>query len=358
MSIVPVKYPLDLTGVKSTNRAIDELHVLTTAAVRVFVPKNGAFFSDTVTVRDAATNRSLDKGIDYYPALLYSQPTQQTGLTIHQIIVVTDPTCGNNVLFDAQMLGGEFSFSWDAILQLIDTLDLDNRKVAWDAIIGKPEQFDPAPHLHDIGDVYGFEYQVAALERIRQAILLGSSPSTKGLFDYVDSQISNLKQILTIVANTTVSRAALLASLGYTPLNRAGDTVDGLMTFSGGIVNRGIYRERIKRQNATTNVTTLDLNVAGIFEVTLNASTQLVFSMTNVGTIGADESISFTLVLKNDNVAGRAVAFSNNVQWSDKTIPPRTSTANSRDEYYFSSFDSGATWTGSLSNENVGQTAA
>lgn len=357
MSLVPVKYPLDLTGTAVTNKVADEAHQLNNSIYRVFVPKSGAFFTDSVAVRDAATNRVLVKGVDYYPAVLYRQPTRQTGKEVHQIIVIVDRTCGANILFDAQILGGEYSYSYDAIVQMVQNLDLDNRPVEFEAIIGKPTSWNPTPHLHDIGDVYGFEYQVAALERVRQAILLGSGASTKAIYDYLKNQIVEINNTIDVIRNNQSTPASVIDALGFTPVDKAGDTFSGPMTFNQGISNQGFYKEKIKRITATSTTTPLDLSLAGIFSVTLASSTTFSFSVANVPAIGADESISFTLIIKNDGTAGRAVAFGNNVRWADKVIPPRSTGINAQDEFYFSSFDGGVTWTGSLSNQNVGQAA-
>lgn len=61
------------------------------------------------------------------------------------------------------------------IMQLVEALQLDNRPVMWGAVIGTPEQYPPAPHLHDIGDTYGYEYLVDSLARLEQAILYGDT---------------------------------------------------------------------------------------------------------------------------------------------------------------------------------------
>lgn len=358
MPLVPVKYPLDRTGKAATNLVTDELHQLNNANYRVLVPRYGAFFTDSITVREAASGRVLKKGVDYYPAMLYKTPTVDTGLEVHQLIIVTDPTASANLLFNGQMLGGEYSYNWDAIVQLIQSLKLDQRSVLFDNIIGKPELWQPTPHLHDIGDVFGFEFHVAAMERIRQAIMMGGAAQIKAIYDYLDNQITEVNNKVDARLDASESPQAIIDALGYTPVKKAGDTFDGPMSFSKGITNRGFFKEIVKKLNVTSNLTTLDLSLAGIFQATLGSSTTFKFDVSQVPSIAADESISFTLVIVNDGTAGRAVAFGSNVQWSDKTIPPRSTGANARDEYYFSSFDGGVTWTGSLSNENVGQAAS
>lgn len=357
MSLVPVKYPLDRTGQAATNLVADELHQLNNANYRVLVPRYGAFFTESLSLREAATGKPLVNGVDYYPAMLYKTPTMDTGKEIHQIVVITNPNVSANVYFNAQMLGGEYSYSWDAIVQLIESLKLDQRSVLFENIIGKPDNYPPTPHLHDIGDVFGFEFQVAGMERIRQAIMLGGGAQLRSIFQYIDNQITEVNNKFDAQLSTQNTPQAIIDALGYPPVNKEGDSFDGPMLFRAGMTNRGFYKEIIKRLTATTAQTTLDLSLAGIFQVTLSSSTTFKFDVSHIPDIQADESISFTLVIKNDGTAGRAVAFGSNVMWADQTVPPRSTSANAQDEYYFSTFDGGLTWTGSLSNANVGQSS-
>lgn len=358
MSIVPVKYPYDPTGKAATNLVPDELHQLNNANFRVLVPRYGAFYTESVSLREAASGKPLVPGRDYYPAMLYKLPTMETGQEVHQIIIITNPAVSSNVLFTAQMLGGEYSYSWDAIVQMIQSLKLDQRSVVFENIIGKPEKWEPAPHLHDIGDVYGFEYQVAALERLAQAIKMGGGAQLQGIYQYLDNQLAEINNTLEAALAGQGTQASIIEALGFTPANRAGDDFTGLMKFKKGFLVEGALRERIQRITATSNTTTLDLSLATIFDVVLSASTSFRFDLTKVPNMQPNEAISFTLVVRNDNTPNRAVAFPSNIKWAGKVIPPRSTGAQAQDEFYFSSFDGGVTWTGSLSNADVGQVTA
>lgn len=354
MSLIPVKYPLDPTGVATSNKVSAEPHTLRNSKVRPVVLKYGAFFNESIAIRDAASGRILTRDVDYYGTVLYQLPTSAYGKEIYQIVVIVDQTCGADILVDYQALGGEYSYSWDAIVQMMQTLDLDNRPTAFAYLLGRPEAYNPAPHLHDAGDVYGFEYVVAAIERVAQAIRVGSGAAEKGFFDYVDSQITQVNSNIQALTSSVTSPDAIKAALGYTPINKEGDSFNGPMLFKAGMTLNGYFKEKISKINATTNNTVLDLSTASIFIVTLMASTSIVFDMTKITTMAPDESLSFTLILINDASPGRAVSFPVNVGWADKVIPPRSTGANARDEFYFSTFDSGANYTGSLSNQNVG----
>jgi hypothetical protein len=128
-------------------------------------------------------------------------PTGAYGKEIDGIILIKDTTVSNNIEIDYQTLGGQYSTNSDAIIQMLNSADLDDRPVAWGDIIGKPDAFVPAMHYHDIGDVYGFEYVVHAIERVREAILIGDDASHDQIYRYIDASNALLDQHITTVDN-------------------------------------------------------------------------------------------------------------------------------------------------------------
>lgn len=344
MSLIPVKYPLDLTGAAASNRVSNEQHTLPSTNIRVFVPQYGAFFTDSIAVRDAATNRTLVKYTDYYPSLLYAGPTEQTGREIHQIIVITDSTCSANILFDAQMLGGEYSYSYDAIVQLVKNLALDSRTIQFDNIIGKPDGYNPAPHLHDAGDLYGFEYLSASIDRVRDAILLGSSAGQRGLYDYLNNQIAQLQATIGLIAAARSTKQSIIATLGYTPMDTNGGAFGGDVTFNSKTYFKGGNRDQSVVLNATTSTTTLDLSLANHFALTLAANTTLKFDTSKITGLTGKDYIKFTVLQKNDATGNRTLNFPANLVWAGRVVGARAIAANAINEYEFVTYDGGVTW--------------
>jgi hypothetical protein len=354
MSLVPVKYPLDLTGAAASNRVIDEPHVLNSANIRVCVPKYGAFYTDSVALRDATTNRILRKYVDYYPSLLYTLPTEASGMTVHQILVITDATCGENVLFDAQMVGGEYSYSYDAIIQLVQRLGLDGRPIEFDNIIGKPDGYEPTPHLHDVGDVYGFEFLSSAMDRVANAITLGSAAGQKGMYDYVKSRLGEVQVTLDLIRQTRDTSTAIIKTLGYTPADKAGGDITGPQTHKAPVSYETSTRQRTRNITVTAATTSVDLSVTNRFTIALNADTTLRFDVSKiVGFAGADY-IQFRALVKNDATANRRLSFPTGTMWPNKTEPARAMTALAVNEYEFTTYDGGVTWCGKLLAANYG----
>jgi hypothetical protein len=192
MTPLVLKYPLDLTGVNPNNLVLGEPHAMVRRKVRAVATNYGPFFTAGLKVYDA-TNPTVPlipgdpvNGGQYVAAELYSEATMRAGKEICAIIVITDQTVSDNILLDYQVVGGEFSSSSSVIAELVAALDLDDRPVLWGDILGKPDAFAPTMHLHDIGDIYGFEYLVEAVERVRAAVLMGDIASHDEIYRYID----------------------------------------------------------------------------------------------------------------------------------------------------------------------------
>ncbi len=207
MSVPLIMYPLDLTGVAVGNLITGESHDLSTlpaTSPRAFVLNYGPFYTGGLVVRRSDTNAVLTPHTQYVATQLFIDMTLRTGLDICAVIVINDLTLPANlaVNVDYQVLGGDYSGSVTAIQQMISTLNLNNQPVLWADIIGKPVLYPPAPHLHDLGDLYGFEYIVAALERVTQAIYVGDDAQLTAIYQYIDHQIAGFNSgIATNAAN-------------------------------------------------------------------------------------------------------------------------------------------------------------
>lgn len=183
-----IRYPLDPTGTNPDNLVADEPHALVARQTRAIAPEYGAFYTESMVITDVSNNQILEKGVQYFAAELYEVPTGMFGKEVCAIILITDPSVSANVKLTYQCVGGEYSRSATAIIQQIEALNLDDRPVEWGAIINKPSEYPPSHHLHDLGDIYGFEYQVHALDRIRAAILMGDDASHDTIYQYIDAR--------------------------------------------------------------------------------------------------------------------------------------------------------------------------
>lgn len=191
MPINPIRYPLDLTGTSRDNLVLNELHTLKPTRVRAVALQNGAFYTASVVIRDVATARVLVAGQDYEFDNLYQMASEHAKAEVAAIIVITNTEVSNTISVDYQCIGGLYGYSTTAIMQQIEDLQLDNRKVEWGNIYNKPAVYPPAKHLHDIGDVYGFEYLVQAIQQLRHAIMVGDEGSHENIYRYIEKTIGS-----------------------------------------------------------------------------------------------------------------------------------------------------------------------
>ena len=196
MPLPLVQYALDPTGVNSDNLVHNEIHQLTpNRNIRAIAPIYGAYYTAGLIVTDGITQGVLTKGVDYITVDLVPTASETYGKEICSVILILNTNVSNTVYITYQVLGGMYTKNFSGIANYINTLAIDNRPVTWPRIIGKPSDFNPTQHLHDIGDVYGFEYITYALERIRSAILVGDNYAYDQVLTYVDSMINTLKNL-------------------------------------------------------------------------------------------------------------------------------------------------------------------
>jgi len=187
MSPITIRYPLDPTGLSPDNLVQGEVHALTSRTTRSLCPTYGAYFEDSMIIVDQNTMQPLVKGTQWYPGELYEVPTALYGKGIYAIVIITDSHVSNSVSIQYQAIGGEYGSAELGIVNALNTLELDDRPVLWPNVEAKPSDYPPSIHLHDAGDVYGFEYVVHALERIKMAIEFGDNISHDRIMKYVDN---------------------------------------------------------------------------------------------------------------------------------------------------------------------------
>lgn len=188
-----LKYPIDPTGVNPNNRVLREEHDLGSGVNRALVPNYSAFYSESLEVFVEDRVDPLIPNQHYIAAQLHGDASAALNKEVCLVVIITDQSIMGKVFLTYQTVGGEFSVSVDALRRAIEDEDLDDRSVSWGDLIAKPSAFAPAPHLHDIGDLYGFEYLVESLEALRIAILIGDEAVHEEIRQFIRYEDSVLR---------------------------------------------------------------------------------------------------------------------------------------------------------------------
>lgn len=238
MSDPIIRYPLDSTGLSSTNLIQGEIHTLSAYPIRVVAPTYGAYFTESLVITDVVNATTLIRGTHYSCVELLTNASADYGKEICYLILITDPSVSSTVSIRYQVLGGLYGNTTTAIANLYNLIQTDSRPINWVSILNQPYAFTPTNHLHDLKDVYGFQYLVDSIERLRSAILVGSTPAFDNLITWVNTTNTNFQTTINNQISSTASAYATDSYAGNVKLNlnvRLLDATDPLraLTASG-----------------------------------------------------------------------------------------------------------------------------
>lgn len=191
----PIRYEFDATGISIDNFvAAEQRTIPTNRRHRIVDPLNGPFYTESMRIRDNVSGEYLVMDKDWKPADYHVWAMQYTGKEIASTAVITNPKVSRDITLSYQVVGGHFSTNASVIKEQIEALQLDKRPVHFNNIVNKPLVYPPGKHMHAIGDVYGFEFITNALERIRDAILMGDWQQWAAIYKYIDDEIAKINQ--------------------------------------------------------------------------------------------------------------------------------------------------------------------
>ena len=190
MAIGTYKYEEDLTGESPDNLVAGEKRTLANLPLRVVAPDEGCFFDDSLVIIDDATGKPLTKA-QYQIAEPSIIASEKAGTSVSYVFIIKDQTVSANITYTYQCFGGTLAYSNQALAAQIAYIVNSQGTVDWNNINGKPDLFAPAPHQHDVGDVFGFEYQVEALYMIRDAIVLLGAQNMQAFNALIQNQLNS-----------------------------------------------------------------------------------------------------------------------------------------------------------------------
>ena len=196
-----IQFELDLTGNNPNNLVTNESHILDSSyPIRILLPNNGAFYSNSVILKDNVSQAILNVS-QYQITELFQNLTIETGLEICGVILIIDSSVSSNVSITYQAVGGYLQTNLNTLLQNYLALNSSDRNVDWDWIINKPYQFTPALHNQLLNTIYGFDPIINVLGRIRNAITISNIPAFEAVINYVNSKFASSS---TLATNTDI----------------------------------------------------------------------------------------------------------------------------------------------------------
>lgn len=162
---------IDYEGVGNRHLQVNEEVLFNNdIADRILVPECGAFYVESLEVRNINGGEILVKGIDYEVFLSDAVATAKSGKEVCGVIIITNPTI-SGVLLTYQFVGGLHKDGYYLLEQLLKMYPKGtNAIINYDDILQLPELFDPAYHTEHVVNFYDTKSLLVKLERCRQAL--------------------------------------------------------------------------------------------------------------------------------------------------------------------------------------------
>lgn len=189
---VLTQLPLDLTGAALTNRRVGERHNLVTVpgkTTRVLFPHFGGFYTTGLRLYDTNTGVTVNP-TNYKLSYLYDGLLEITGQPVYGCIIITNPSVSNNLSLDYRPVGGHFGVSPEEVADILEQIEENNSDFSWDSIADKPKEFAVGAHNHEQFHVYNYQYPIAALVRLAQAVQTGNEAAITAERRYAEWRLS------------------------------------------------------------------------------------------------------------------------------------------------------------------------
>lgn len=185
-------YPEDYTGTNFNHRVINEKRTLTDDVSRIVTLDFGAFFAESLVIRNVATGRPLLPGKDYACVELDTLATELSGKQVCAAINVTNKQVAA-IEIDYIFVGGRHMSGLHLMKEVkrIYPNGLEP-KYHWDGILNKPETFKPKQHNTHVKELYGFDGVTKSLDDMINSIGLKDKRQLNMTFEKIMTRLGEL----------------------------------------------------------------------------------------------------------------------------------------------------------------------
>lgn len=323
MSFPIQRFGLDKTGTNPANRIIGEEHILgpSRGMFHAVAPYYGPFYNSRTSWSVYKNGVEQIYGTDYFGVLMCVDETMVFNGEVDEIMLIKGAKEGDKITIHYQLLGGLYQTYARGLQDLWNAFLSDNRPVPWNNIIGLPNGFKPAYHLHMIDDVVGWQPVIITLERLINAVTLRNVPAFEALIEWVIQRNGDIVSTEEIYKMDPVDKLVSFARLLYAARHLNFNAI----TFRPD--KEVILRNELLRMDiSTTNLTRFhDLYWSILHETT----TPEMFAV-NHGTVGIDsnqgafyvrpapnymgkDEVTFRLVLRQASATGPIISESKRI---------------------------------------------
>ena len=186
----PTVYPLDVTGLASTNLITNEQHTLTelnATTYNLIVPTFAPFFVNNFslsTISGSGVVTTLQPDVDYSFSLPFVGATRSIGTVIYGGVSLITPLVSGMIQITYQALGGIWSADHNWVLNYLATTAYNPRVTLWDLVTNVQQVFPPINHDDSFDYVLGQADLIAAINSINTT-LLANPAATTGLLQHM-----------------------------------------------------------------------------------------------------------------------------------------------------------------------------
>lgn len=217
MLINPLSRPLDLVGDKEINLIRNEVHKVTDASDRIFVPVYGPFYYESLEIVNTVTGKKLRKGEDYKALHLLNEISTISTKEVYAVIYLTKQEL-SEVSIQYRVPGGKYTDLSELYIDMIKNYGGYRKPIYWSEILNLPDESPVVPHKHDIMDLINVGDLVDALDLVINAIYSQDFENWLNIYVYLETKLKELDTYKkNIIANLEVRMNSLLIAASPNP---------------------------------------------------------------------------------------------------------------------------------------------
>ena len=194
MSIEPrFEIGVDYDGVSPRHHQVNEIRNFSNDKTdRIFFPECGAFYTDTLVIKDINTGKELIRNEDYECMIIDAKATKLSGKEACGVINIINLNV-TGVKIDYQFVGGLHMTGYYLLEQILKMYPNGaSAIISFDDLINVPTEHDPAYHKQHVHEFFGTGTLLVWLERLRQGIVFRQENNLKKMYNQAQAAIDDL----------------------------------------------------------------------------------------------------------------------------------------------------------------------